>query len=153
MTNIFNNLNKCLKGASLSAALFYFLIAFEFFYMASPFAIYFYSLYKPSLTFLTKFPILMDLTQFFLPHVVMETSSWLLNVHTQVGVFIATLGFLGFVIGASQVYYYKLTKKGAVTGGIYNFIRHPQYTSLAVSSFGLLIVWPRFIALLFFFLQ
>jgi hypothetical protein len=57
-------------------------------------------------------------------------------------------GLIVFLIGASQVYYYKLTRKKMVTGGIYKVIRHPQYAALAVSGFGLLMLWPRYIVLL-----
>ena len=53
-----------------TAAAFYALIAFEFFYMASPFAAYFYSVYRPSLNLLGDVPLLSGLTGFFLPHIV-----------------------------------------------------------------------------------
>lgn len=55
-----------------------------------------------------------------------------------------------FCIGACRIYYCELTKKGAVIGGIYKYIRHPQYISFIVCSFGLLLVWPRFIVLVGF---
>jgi protein-S-isoprenylcysteine O-methyltransferase Ste14 len=100
------------KRTFWAVAILYVLIAFEFFYMASPFAIYFYSVYGPGLSFINNTPALAWLSSVFLPHIVVETSSVLLN--------------------------YKLARKGAVTGGIYNFIRHPQYVSLAICSFGLL---------------
>ena len=41
-------------------------------------------------------------------------------------------------------------EKGVVTGGIYNFVRHPQYTSFMVCSLGLLILWPRFLGAIMF---
>lgn len=62
------------------------------------------------------------------------------------GFILALGGLVIFCIGASQVYYYKLTRKKVVTYGIYNLIRHPQYAALAISGFGLLILWPRYIA-------
>ena len=55
-----------------------------------------------------------------------------------------------FCLGAFQVYCAKLTRKGPVTGGVYNVIRHPQYTALSVCSFGLLVLWPRFIVIFAF---
>jgi len=128
----------------------YFLTAFEFFYMASPFAIYFYSVYRPGLSFINENQVLAWLSSFFLPHIVAETSSVLLNLHNVIGAMLAVAGFLTFCVGASQVYYHKLARKGAVTGGIYNFIRHPQYVSLSICSFGLLLLWPRYIVLLTF---
>ncbi|WPC44742.1 isoprenylcysteine carboxylmethyltransferase family protein [Clostridium sp. JS66] len=48
------------------------------------------------------------------------------------------------------MYYSKLTKKGAVTGGIYKYIRHPQYISLIICSLGLLLIWSRYIVLVSF---
>lgn len=138
------------KRTFWTVAVFYFLIAFEFFYMASPFAIYFYSAYGPGLRFVNDNPTLAWLCSMFLPHIAEETSSYLLNLRNIVGAILALLGFLAFCLGAGQVYYHKLTRKGAVIGGIYNIIRHPQYASLALCSFGLLLLWPRYIVLLSF---
>ncbi len=138
------------KGTFWTVAVFYLLIAFEFFYMASPFALYFYSVYGPGLSFIGKSPTLSWLSSMFLPHIVVETTSSILNLHNVFGAALAVIGFLAFCIGAGQVYYYKIARKGAVTGGIYNHIRHPQYLSLAVCGFGLLLLWPRYIVLLSF---
>ena len=129
-------------------AVFYVLIAFEFLYMATPFAIYFYSVYGPGLNFINKYPALVWLSTVFLPHIVVETSSVLVNSHNIVGGVFFMIGFLGFCITAGQVYYYKFARKGVVTAGVYNFTRHPQYLSLAICSFGLLLLWPRFIVIL-----
>ena len=129
-------------------AAFYILIALEFLYMASPFAIYFYSVYGPGLNFINRYPALVWLSTVFLPHIVVETSSVLVNSHNIVGGVFFIIGFLGFCITAGQVYYYKFARKGVVTGGVYNFTRHPQYLSLAICSLGLLLLWPRFIVIL-----
>lgn len=126
---------------------FYLLIAFEIFYMAGPFAAYFYGVYNPILNFFNQSPLLSVLNSFFLPHVSRETSSALINAHNYVGTIFAAFGFIVFCIGACQIYYSKFARKGAVTGGIYNFVRHPQYTSFAVCGLGLLILWPRYINL------
>jgi protein-S-isoprenylcysteine O-methyltransferase Ste14 len=131
-------------------AMFYIFIGLEFLYMASPFAIYFYSVYKPGLTLINSSPTLAWLCTIFMPHIVGNTSSILINSHNYAGAVLAFIGFFTFMAGAAQVYYYKLTKKGAVTGGIYDFIRHPQYVSLVVCSFGLLLLWPRYIVLISF---
>ena len=140
--------NDTLAKRTFWAALaFYVLIAFEFFYMASPFAVYFYAVYRPGLEFLNSTPSLAWLSQIFLPHIVIETASPIVNAHNVVGSILAFSGFIAFCVGAAQVYYHKLTRKGAVTGGIYNIIRHPQYASFAVCSFGLLLLWPRYIVL------
>jgi protein-S-isoprenylcysteine O-methyltransferase Ste14 len=140
------------KRTFWTVALFYGIIAFEFFYMASPFALYFYSAYRPGLNILLDVPGMAWLTSFFLPHIVIETSSPLINSHNIIGAILTFLGFFLFLITASQVYYAKLFKKGIVTGGIYHYIRHPQYVSFALCSFGLLLLWPRFLVLLMFVL-
>jgi protein-S-isoprenylcysteine O-methyltransferase Ste14 len=138
------------KSAFWTIAVFYMLVAFEFFYMASPFAIYFYSVYKPGLNVINNSPGFAWLVSFFLPHIVTDTSSPLINNVGIIGAVLAGIGLLAFCIGAGQVYYYKLTRMGAVTGGIYNYIRHPQYVSLVICSFGLLLLWPRYLALIMF---
>lgn len=135
-----------LKGTML----FYLLIAFEMLYMAGPFAVYFYGVYNPILQFFNSSPIFSLLNSFFLPHVARTTASPLINAHEYVGAFLAIIGFAAFLIGAVQIYYSKFTRKGAVTGGIYHFIRHPQYTAFAICGFGLLLLWPRFINLFMF---
>lgn len=140
---------KTAKRTFWGAALFYFIIAFEFFYMASPFAVYFYSVYRPVLNYFNQSPELAWLASFFMPHVA-ETSSAIINMHNAAGAVLAVLGFLAFCMGACQVYYYKLSGKGAVTGGVYTFIRHPQYASFIICSFGLLLLWPRHIVLIMF---
>ena len=132
--------------------MFYLLIAFEIIYMISPFAIYYYSIYGKGLNFLSSNPVTAWMSSFFLPHIV-ETSLIILNIFKEVGWGLAILGFLAFFIGASQIYYYKFSKKGAVIGGIYKYIRHPQYVSLSICSFGLLLVWPRYLVLIMFIIM
>lgn len=151
--NVKINAKKSAGGARKgfwSIFLFYFFVAFEFAYMAGPFAVYFYSVYSPVLNFLNDVPVLSWLIKFFLPHVVRETSSPFLFAITVIGVMFSVIGFIIFVIGACQIYYSKLRKKGAVTGGLYKYIRHPQYTSFIVCSFGLMLLWPRYIVIIFF---
>lgn len=141
--------NKTKKGF-WGVFVFYFLVAFEFAYMAGPFAIYFYSVYSPVLIFFNKIPALSWTIKFFLPHVVRTTESPVINAIEVIGIVLSVTGFLIFVIGACQIYYSKLAKKGAVLGGLYTYIRHPQYTSFIVCSFGLLLLWPRYIVIFFF---
>ncbi len=133
-----------------AAAAFYLLIGLEFCYMATPFAIYFYSIYRPALDLVGSSPTLAWLSGFFLPHFVIDTTSDLLNARNEIGIVFAGLGLLLFFVGVAQVYYNKLTRRGAATGGLYNTVRHPQYASLMLSSFGLLILWPRYLVLLSF---
>jgi hypothetical protein len=56
-------------------------------------------------------------------------------------------GALMFVICAARVYLGKILRWGAAEKGPYRFLRHPQYTGLAVLGFGMAILWPRFIVL------
>jgi hypothetical protein len=67
---------------------------------------------------------------------------------------IRVLGSVAFIVGATaflvcaiQVYAGKLLRTGPATRGLYAVIRHPQYLALAVSGFGLAILWPRFLTL------
>ena len=137
---------KILKPA---AWLFYLVIGIEIIYMISPFALYYYSTYGPGLNFLHNSPRTAWLSGFFLPHFV-KTSSFLLNYYQIAGWIMVLQGLLFFLVGAGQIYYYKFTKKGAVTGGIYKFIRHPQYSAFAVLGFGLLLAWTRFTVLIMY---
>lgn len=148
-TDISRN-GKTVKRTFWGATAFYLLIAFEFFYMASPFAVYFYSVYSPVLNFINNSSTFGWLISYFMPHIIVETASPIINMHNIVGAVLAVIGFAGFVIGASQVYYHKLKRKGIVTGGIYNYIRHPQYASFILCSFGMVILWPRYIVLFMF---
>lgn len=137
------------KKAWRAIWIFYFLIAFEIVYMISPFAVYYYSVYGKGLNFLNNSPVTSWLTSFFLPHIA-QTSVFIFNVYKDAGWALAIAGFTAFCIGAGQIYYSKFAKKQTVTGGIYNYVRHPQYVSLSICSFGLLLVWPRHIVLIMF---
>jgi protein-S-isoprenylcysteine O-methyltransferase Ste14 len=141
--------DKALRGTAWTVGLFYALIAFEFFYMATPFAVYFYGAYLPGLESLSKIRGIRWLTHFFLPHFA-PSSSALINAASAIGAGLTAAGLLGFAIGAVQIYSRKLLKRGAAVGGIYRFIRHPQYASLILSGVGMLLLWPRFLAALFF---
>lgn len=138
------------KRASWIVAAFYLLIIFEFFYMASPFAVYFYSIYKPGLSIFSYFPSISWLTDFFLPHIAEETKSPILNSLNYIGSILFAFGLFAFFICAFQVYYFKIFKKQAVTKGLYAVIRHPQYAAFALSGFGMLLIWPRFLVLIMF---
>src|SRR3972149_2895614 len=125
---------------------FYLVIVCEILFMISPFALYFYSTYGPTLNFLHHSPYTAWLTQFFLPHF-SETSSPLLNALPKLGGFLIVFGALMFFAGAIPIYWVKLRRRGAVTGGLYKFIRHPQYVGLVIVGLGTILVWPRFLVL------
>ena len=133
------------RRALVVSAAFYVLIAFEFLYMASPFAAYFYAVYGPGLDWLQSSGTTGWLIQFFLPHVVEETTSLPVDVHEHLGSALMIAGLAGFAIGAIQVYVAKLRGRGAVTGGLYRHIRHPQYLALIVASIGMMLIWPRYL--------
>ncbi len=141
-----------LKKVFPVAWLFYLLIVFEILYMISPFALYYYSSYGPSLNFLNGSQYTAWLTQFFLPHY-SESSSTLLNSMAPIGSLLFIGGLLFFLIGAGQIYYAKFTRKGTVSGGLYRIIRHPQYTALAITGLGMVLFWPRFIVLVMYVLM
>lgn len=141
---------KRAKRTSWAAMAFYFLITFEFFYMASPFAIYFYAVYQPGIKLMEYLPGGAWLMSFFLPHLVLETTSRLINLHNYLGAGLASVGLLGFIAAAVQIYYAKIKRKGEITGFLYRRIRHPQYLCLAVAGLGFLLLWPRYIVLIMY---
>jgi hypothetical protein len=65
----------------------------------------------------------------------------------RIGFGLAFIGLLFFVASALQVYSAKLLRRGQVTRGFYRFVRHPQYTALAILGLGTLLIWPRLVLL------
>ncbi|MFC1834315.1 methyltransferase family protein [Thermodesulfobacteriota bacterium] len=63
------------------------------------------------------------------------------------------LGFVLFLIGAGQIYWAKIRRSGLVTGGLYRFVRHPQYVSLTLFGLGILLTWGRAITFIAFFVM
>ncbi len=124
----------------------YVAIVLEILFMISPFALYYYSAYGPSLNVLHSSPITAWLTTFFLPHF-SETTNPVLNFIRQVGPGLIGVGLLLFVVSFVQLYWSKLQGREAVMGGLYRWVRHPQYAALALTGLGTLLVWPRFLIL------
>lgn len=121
-----------LRGA---AWLFYAIFVLEILFMISPAALYFYSVYGPALSFLDRSPATAWLTKFFLPHI-STTASPVLNLLGGLGWLLLLIGIIIFLVGAVPLYWSKLRRRGAVIGGLYRFVRHPQYLGLAVMGFG-----------------
>lgn len=141
-------IKKTRRGLFWASIGFYGLVAFEFFYMFSPFAVYFYGVYGPGLEILNLSNSTSWVIRFFMPHIVRETQSFWINRHEIIGGLLFFGGLAGFAIGAGQIYWNKLTRKAeAVSGGIYQRIRHPQYLALMISSFGMVLLWPRYLVL------
>ena len=121
-------------------------IVFEILFMISPFALYYYAGYGPSLNVLHLSPWTAWLTDFLLPHF-SYTSSPLLNGLPRAGGMLIALGVLLFALGFVHVYGAKLRGGGVATGGLYRLARHPQYLGLAILGLGAFLVWPRVLVL------
>ncbi|MBN8706920.1 MAG: isoprenylcysteine carboxylmethyltransferase family protein [Bacteroidetes bacterium] len=122
----------------------YFLILFEMLYMATPFAVYFYSVYQFPLKFLNENALTAGLIQTVFPHFV-ETNSQIIHWTVDSGWILMVIGLCAFSVGFFQIYYAKFRKKGAVTGGIYSLIRHPQYAAWILFGLGMALIWSRLI--------
>ena len=135
------NTKKTLLG---SALVLYFVIAFEVLIMISPFAGFFYSVFNPVLLKFAAHPTTRWLSAFYLPHMILPQDPFLQFVRVMSSVLFVA-GMADFLVCAVQIYTAKFTKKGAVLGGLYSVIRHPQYLALGVAGLGLSILWPRFL--------
>ena len=124
----------------------YVAIVFEILFMISPAALYYYSTYGPSLNFLHGSASTAWLTQFFLPHF-STTTNPLLDSLRGAGQLLMLFGLLLFLAGFGQIYWAKFRGREAVVGGLYRWARHPQYTALAITGLGTLLIWPRFTVL------
>lgn len=138
------------RRISWTSAGFYLLVAFEFFYMVSPFAAYLYTAYGPGLKWLASNSATHWLISFYLPHVVTHTKSTLVSAAEIIGIILFIAGLITFAIGAVQIYTSKLRQSESVQGGVYRWIRHPQYSALIIASLGMVLIWPRFLVLLGF---
>ena len=142
------NPNKGQRLLLFGTILAYCLIAIEIIIMISPFALYFYSVYGPILNTLAAHPLTSWSTEFFLPHMVFFSAPLITALsYLQV---LMIIGLLLFFSAAIPLYYGRFTGKGVVRSSFYSKIRHPQYLFLAISGFGLLLYWPRFIILVMY---
>ena len=132
----------------LWAIMAYCLIGIEIIIMISPFALYFYSVYGPVLQVLAASPLTSWSTEFFLPHLVFPADP-LIRAISLLQV-LMVVGLLLFALAAIPLYYGRFTGKGVVARSFYGKIRHPQYLFLAISGFGLMLYWPRFIILIMY---
>ena len=140
------NGGKGQKILLIGTILAYCLIGIEIIVMISPFALYFYSVYAPILNFLSSFPLISWTTEFFLPHMVFLQDPIILGIsYLQI---LLVIGLVLFFTAVIPLYWGRFTGKGVVTFSFYGKIRHPQYLFLAISGFGLLLYWPRFIILI-----
>jgi protein-S-isoprenylcysteine O-methyltransferase Ste14 len=135
------------RGLFGAAIVLYFIIALEVLIMISPFAAFFYAAFNPVLLWFAQGPATRWLAAFFLPHMVLPPGLFLQTV--RVGGSVLFVGGMAiFLVCAGQVYFHKFFKRGPVLGGLYRWIRHPQYLALAATGLGLAILWPRFLTIL-----
>ncbi len=137
--------SKILLFSTIAA---YCLIGVEIIIMISPFALYFYSVYAPVLQYLSSSSYLSWTTEFFLPHMVFTHDPVIIGI-SYFQVFLV-IGLLLFFSAAIPLYYGRFTNKGIVAFSFYAKTRHPQYLFLAISGFGLLLYWPRFLILIMY---
>lgn len=136
------------KMLIVGTSLAYLLIGLEVLFMITPFALFFYSVYGPILKFFASSPATAWLNEFFLPHMIFIDDPLLIGLSYLQALFV--VGMALFLLGAIPLYYGRLFKKGVVSFGPYARLRHPQYLSLALSGFGLMLYWPRFMVLIFY---
>ncbi len=127
-----------------SVVVLYFVMALEVLIMISPFAGFFYAAFNPVLLKLGGHGATRWLTAFFLPHLVLPDDRLLVALRVA-GSVLLVAGAALFLVCALQIYSAKLLRRGAVLGGAYAWIRHPQYVGLALAGAGLAILWPRFL--------
>jgi protein-S-isoprenylcysteine O-methyltransferase Ste14 len=137
------NKNKAILSGAI---VFYFVIGLEVLIMISPFAGFFYSIFNPFLLEISSHSASRWLSAFYLPHMTLPSDGLLRFIRVS-GSVMFVAGAVIFAVCALKIYTARVLKRGAVTGGIYGFIRHPQYAALAVTGMGLSILWPRFLSL------
>ena len=143
------NVTKTDRAVKSSAWLLYTLIVLEILFMVSPFAAYYYSIYATPLNLLQSSPYTGWLTMYLLPHF-SYTDSWLAKGLLLISWPLMLIGIVLFVVGFCQIYWSKVTGKGAVAVGLYRYIRHPQYVALAMMGLGASLYWSRFIVVIAF---
>ena len=141
--------SKINKGLTTSVWIVYILIVFEILYMISPFAFYYYSVYSIPLKLLQETPLTAWLAVHLLPHFSYQTSL-IISVLLLMSWPLILLGLVLFLVAFIQIYWAKFLRKGTVTGGLYKYIRHPQYLALAIIGLGTTIYWPRFIVFIMY---
>jgi protein-S-isoprenylcysteine O-methyltransferase Ste14 len=144
------NIKKFNKKASRSVVWFvYIVILFEMIYMSTPFAIFFYSVYKLPLQFLNESSATSWLVQNIFPHFT-QTNSVVINSLLYASWPLMGIGLVIFIVSFVQLYWAKFRKKGAVVAGLYRFIRHPQYVAWSIFGLGIAIFWSRMIVILMY---
>jgi protein-S-isoprenylcysteine O-methyltransferase Ste14 len=134
------------RGFLGGVIILYFIIALEVLIMISPFAAFFYAAFNPVLLFFAQWRATSWLAAFFLPHMVLPPGLFLQTVRVA-GSVLFVGGAVIFFVCAGQVYLHKFFRRGPALGGLYRWIRHPQYIALGATGLGLAILWPRFLTI------
>ena len=134
------------RGVLGGVVILYFIIALEVLIMISPFAAFFYAAFNPVLLACAQWPATRWLAAFFLPHMVLPPGL-LLRAIRVAGSVLFVGGTVVFLACAGQVYFHKFLRRGPALGGLYRWIRHPQYLALSLAGLGLAILWPRFLTI------
>ncbi|UCH22727.1 MAG: isoprenylcysteine carboxylmethyltransferase family protein [Deltaproteobacteria bacterium] len=144
------NIHRINKKTSHSVVWFvYIVIFFEMIYMSTPFAVFFYSVYKLPLQLLNDNRATFWLVQNIFPHFT-QTDSIFINTLLYASGPLMGIGFVIFLVSFTHLYWAKFRKKGAVVGGLYRFIRHPQYVAWGIFGLGIAIFWSRMIVILMY---
>jgi len=144
--------NLTSRIAAFGGIIFFCVMALEVVIMISPFAFFFYSVFSPIFNFLGQHAATRWATRFFLPHMILPPTLFLQAVRVA-GSVLFVVGLFSFAICALQVYLGKIFHWGIASRGLYRYIRHPQYLSLALWGLGMAILWPRLIVLATFSLM
>jgi protein-S-isoprenylcysteine O-methyltransferase Ste14 len=134
------------RGLFGGVIVLYFIIALEVLIMISPFAAFFYAAFNPVLLVCAQWPATRWLAAFFLPHMVLPPGLFLKAIRVAGSVLVVG-GTIVFLACAGQVYFHKFLRRGPALGGLYRWIRHPQYLALSLTGLGLAILWPRFLTI------
>jgi len=137
------------RAAPTAAWLLYTLIVLEILFMVSPVAAYYYAVYGVPLNALADTPATAWLALHILPHF-SHSDSALVNALIAVSWPLILVGMAAFVVGFVQIYRARFGRRGAVLGGAYRHVRHPQYLALALVGLGTTLFWSRFVVLLAF---
>lgn len=130
------------KAADLLIRIAAFFIILEPLWMLLPFAGFLYGSVMHIQT-LSENPYTAPLVYFVFP------------THTlfPLGLVLILAGFLLFLIGAFQIYFGKLRRRGLIRTGIYRRFRHPQYLALTIFGSGIILTWGRLITFIAFFIM
>jgi protein-S-isoprenylcysteine O-methyltransferase Ste14 len=132
--------------AGRGSIIIFFIMAFEFMIMISPFAFFFYSVFNPIFKWLDHYAATRWSTSFFLPHMIFPPTLFLQTIRILGSAFFI-IGAVVFIVCALQVYLGKIFRWGIANKGLYKYTRHPQYLALGIWGIGMSILWPRFIVL------